>query len=981
MNRVKLSNRRSSEPIELASSLLEKLANWAQAELRESVPLGNIWNAAVIGMLRLAMRQIAARECEALPALVDFLKVDVSIGSSVDFNSTPELQLVDELIASLRVDLDDNERFANAHRLSSLYEMILNMVCTVAGERGSQRFRVNLVDKTKKRSGSFYTPPYLAKLVVERALSDIVQGKTAEQLFALKVVDPAMGAGVFIIEAFRFLENAVSAEVAGHKSWRSRLAYHSLYGVDLDPLAVEAARCALWLAVGDCSVEPGKHTSKLRTGNSLVGALISQASTFPIELFRKKDGAFCRSAKIFQNKLAEPVGIDLKGRLDRYCTLWYMSAQELELAMQPEFESELVEEIAARERFFHWELEYPEVYHDRDGGGFDAVVGNPPWEIEKPNSREFFGMVEPRYWALSKQEALAVQLELMEEDEHLFNAWEHRRRSHHAFMYWIRHAPIVSGKRFQFQGKGDVNLYKLFIEQSYHLVRRGGTVSLLTPSGIYSDSGTKSLRCLLLNENTWSELIGFENRDGTFAIHRSFKYCIIVFRKGGFTSYLKTTFANRASNLVDFEWCAYNRQGLSAISPKWMIIPEIDDRQVYSVVERIQSRTMKLGAFELGGTPLRYARELDMTLDSSLFRCRSELESSGFVQDIYGNWLAGKWSNSCDSASGVVRSAGLNRSIAVEDVIDVFCPLYEGRMIGQFDCNEKRWVEGKGRQALWRRVDTDGETSGSFSGIGPQYLVPINVVRDQCKFDGMKVGFLAVGSPTNARTMISTCLTQVACGNSVPVLSLVQDGEPDLLNSDEFHLALSACLNSFVFDFVLRNKMAGNNLNFFVIEESPLPVITASNVRVWRLIACLSSYLSLTHLRFCQQLIRLGFGSLPVVRGHDDFLRLLRAKLEVLIAVLYGVDQEELKIILTGTAKPSQKGFFRVDKELPKRQRLPAIVLSQFALLLEIGLDLYLEEAQGLFQNAQLAPVERVTLQEHANLFRFLLSLDRRRGQ
>ncbi|MBX9667404.1 MAG: SAM-dependent methyltransferase [Candidatus Obscuribacterales bacterium] len=1014
MSGVKLPIKHRGKPIELASSFLESLANWVQSQMQDGVASDCVWNASVTGMLRLATHQLAFGGTESTSPS-EFLKVHPH-GATVDFKYAPGLRLVEELIASLRVeDTLGDIRFANAHLISTLYEVILNMVCATTTDGGSTRFELTKVDKSKKRSGSFYTPPHLARLVVERALTPVVLGKTVEELLALKIVDPAMGAGIFLVEALRFLENAVSTEIKGKTDWRLQLYSDCLYGVDLDPLAVEAARCALWLAAGNSNLEPITSTSKLRVGNSLVGARMEQAGTFPVEDFAKMDGGSRRAALILERNWAESSAIEQQKRcveapameqlkscavsdakeqqkswaessameqqknlaespateqqksLNRYCALWYMSAQERRTAL--EFENDAVSAIADSERFFHWQFEFPEVFRGQNGDGFDVVLGNPPWEIEKPNSREFFGMVDSRYWALSKQEALLVQDELLAEDEILSKAWEQRQRSHQSFMHWVRHA-------FRFQGRGDVNLYKLFIEQSYYLARDGGTVSLLTPSGIYSDSGTKNLRRLLLNETSWSELIGFDNRDGTFAIHRSFKYCVIVFRKGGNTSELKSSFSNLGSVVSDLEWCRHNRQGLSAISPKWMVIPELQDRQVYSIIEKIQSRTKNLGEFELGGVPIRYVRELDMTLDSKRFRCRSDLDSAGFIPDVYGNWLSGNWGSAGDTGNGIIRSASLRESIAIEDVLEVFCPLYEGRMIGQFDCNEKRWVEGKGRQAVWHRVEADEDRNEGF-GIGPQYLVPLRVMREKCIVDRMKIGFLAVGSPTNARTMISTCLTQVACGNSVPVLILSNDCEGGLLPTEVFHLALSACLNSFVFDFVLRNKMAGNNLNFFVIEESPLPLLSESNAVVWSLIGRLSSYLSLSHLRFSGELVRLGHDALPLVRGNDRYRRLLRARLEALIAFLYGVDLKELELILSGSSNPSPKEFFRVDKHLPQPERMPAVVLSQFARLIEIGLELYLEESRELLQGANSAPVERgETLQEHANLLKLLLTLD-----
>lgn len=868
--------------------------------------------------------------------------------------SADTLALIDEVFDSFGVD--------NEHLISRVYEAILHTVPHLDEQSGVKRLRAELKDRSKKRAGTFYSPPDLAAFVVERALARFKEcpeggrvrngGRGGEPDSELKIVDPAMGAGIFLVQAYRFLSGSQrvvpNTRVLDASELNGKLlfSYRSFYGVDLDPLAVEAARLSLWLAVGDFGLNPAIEFSNLRLGNSLVGCSTRSSGASTLE------------------------------ELDDWCRNWF---------------HEQGNNDASHLKFFHWETEFPDVFDKskRPNPGFDAVIGNPPWEIEKPNSREFFGSIDDKYWMLGKQEALEFQRRILAEDSEVADLWNARNREHKLLSNWYRKAPVQFGtedKPFVAQGSGDTNLYKLFCEQSYYLVRDGGSIALIVPSGIYSDCGARDLRRILLERCEWTDLIGFENFDTTFDIHRSFKYCVFVAKKGNRTEAIKTTFnGNR---------CSQNIGAISALSPKWSVITEVENNDVLRVLKKIYDHSVLVGDIEFSGSRLKYMREFDMTLDSSLFRGCDELERNGYVQDIYGNWLTGDWKRVCSSSEtvdaserfvsaedisvadgGKLLSSCGDFEINIGDVVDMFVPLYEGRMVGQFTANEKHWLSGKGRRAIWKPVERKFAQQ-----YRPQYLVHKSAFLERNPYELLKVGFLAVGCATNARTMIATPLYRVACGNSVPVLLLRDQVSP------EFQLTLTGCLNSFIFDFVIRRKMAGNNLNYFVVEECPLPVFNSRNQPLLKRISRLVAHIALSHLRFSSELLKLGFTYVPTPDVEQE--RQIRAYIDVLVAQAYGLDFDDLSFVIDGnrdaksdvyvanrlvgnqSLRANVKGFFRVDRDLPIEERLPHRVLQNAYRLEQIGLSEFLLQVDAFL--ASIEAERNDDLARHERLFRQL---------
>ena len=632
----------------------------------------------------------------------------------------------------------------------------------------------------------------------------------------------------------------------------------------------------------------------------------------------------------------------LKDAMDLWCACWFWPPAALHCAPLPRtFATPSAETrkvaagLAQALRFFHWELEFPDVFDKparslavsslrARGSGFDAMLGNPPWDIAKPVSKEFFSNIDPLYRSYGKQEALRKQTEYFEdaEVERDWLDYNARFRAQSNFMsraaqpfgdprasHGQHRFAIARGKQndalharwrearaqstgyadpahpFRHQGSADLNLYKLFLEQIHALLCRGGRLGFVVPSGLYSDNGTAALRSLFLERCRWEWLFGIENRDGVFPIHRSYKFNPVIVQKGGATDAIRTAFMRR--NLADWERAEafatpYTRAQVAQFSPKSRAILEIQSARDLEILEKIYAGSVLLGDDSPDGWGIRYATEFHMTNDSRLFPPRPQWEAKGYRPDEYSRWLLGDWRpigelwaemgvdpsrpvpagvaledwlfdssagperrtaeaqfvhghllkpgdvarthwrERCaqppydglpvaraDLPEGVVLSREGDAWIREDRVRDVALPLYEGRMIGQFDSSQKGWVSGKGRGSVWRDIPWERKQ------VEPQYLMALGqcIERLDTTIHRQKIAIMDITSSTNARTMFASPVAGVPCGHSVGVLNL----------PDELCLPLGALLNSFAYDYCLRTAFSGLHTSWFILEETPLP--------------------------------------------------------------------------------------------------------------------------------------------------------------
>ncbi|HGP3120298.1 TPA: hypothetical protein ACLG1E_002866 [Pseudomonas aeruginosa] len=1007
---------------------------------------------------------------------------------------------------------------------------------------------------TRKGAGTFYTRPQLAAPTVRRTLQPLAYEavrseidprtgldavvewvpKKPEQILALKVCDPAMGSGSFLAGALRYLTEALTQSLFHHKliersedggvprladgkltellsdeltklnpkddgfeeALRSQLKRHivenCLYGVDLDPLAVELGRMALWVETMDRDLPFGFLDHKLKVGNALVGTWFDTYRDYPAMAWEREGGdkdyqknkpdnlinhwyedakgkrkgdVFTDAIKVRAKAVPEQLqallsgqltldgGLDasnvhdellkvfrklhrlpvhesekraevyrnevlnnphyhaLKARMDLWCALWFWPGELIEQAPLPrdfanpnEQVLALAADLARRQRFFHWELEFPDVFTATQDG-FDVLLGNPPWEIQKPNSKEFFSNFDPLYRAYGKQDALAKQLDYFRARPDLEHDWIAYNANLKGMSNWAKYVGKPFGDRvtedkngkkkhdlnlgsgrnsfessaavhkkwlqqrkkhkgfadtahpFLHQGSADLNTYKLFLEQSHALLRGQGRLGMIVPSGIYTDKGTTDLRELFLGQCDWQWLFGFENREGIFDIHRSFKFCPLIVQKGGQTEAIRAAFMHR--NVDDWEQAerhvlAYPRARVEEFSPYSKAILEIRSEQDLRVLQKIYANGVLLGDQSENGWGIKYAREFDMTNDSKLFPPRPKWEEKGYRPDEYGHWLKGPWhdyngpQHILEREPGLVLSRDGRQALRVEEIEDVALPLYEGRMIGQFDFSEKGWVSGKGRSAVWRDIAFEEKV------IEPQFLMSYaDYVSATDKNGnpktarGLKPCYMDVGSATNSRTMISSAVWDFPCGNKVPLL-IPNKGEAA-------GIALVACLDSFVFDFAIRNRLGGLTINYFIAEESPLPPLQNVPKQLVEAAFSLISVSNPIYSPVLESLARTGVRA--AVSEHERTRQ--RVIIDAALFAIAGLDWEGAYHIMKDCDLPvdelsgdaakalNPKGFWRLGKGSPPELRHTVLSLVAFHDLQQKGLDAFLAQNNG----------------------------------
>lgn len=785
-------------------------------------------------------------------------------------------------------------------------------------------------DGERKATGSYYTPDAIVEHLATSALEPkLEEAKRANEgdieaviaaVLELKVCDPSMGSGHMVQTAFtrivqflhQCIEEAANDGITARR-WDEETAYQirtsvarkCIYGVDLNPVAVELAKLVMWMKV----FRPDKPFEffdyNLACGNSLIGIYDETESDdeAQLALFRTREQieASIQSDLLARVKHMQEMPRDTIEQVHEVDRYWKSKVRPLQSQVSffynvklakwllpdkarlvDENYEQLVEQIEAddtyvqkittgdpslpegiralaevageiRDRYrpLHWRIAFP---HIAVAGGFDCIMANPPWDKVKPFRGDFFSDYIEGYSTMETKEAISLSNELLRENLEVAKKWETYEKSfslQNSFYqdsYRYQVAKAADGKAL----KGDTNLYKVFIEKIYTILKQGGSCGIVIPDNLNIDKGCTGLRRLLLNEATIKELVMFENRKKLFEIHGQYKFNVLTFEK-------KKPRVNAAFD-AGFYW----------YDPVWL--DGEPDEDYISLDEKSRKEHHRKYKY-----PTTFIR--DMFPDQMTILEFKERRYIDILQKMMTHPKVG-------DPTSLLSIATYNEFHMTNDS-DLFrfdgigWPLVQGGTIHHYNAHfskpEKFIVQTEGEERLSKKWKLD---------------------RKQLPDRKYRFAWRAIAQPTDTRSLICSILPRgVFTGNSLYLADLLIANnltyEPVLLSG------FNAVMSSFLADFYIRQRIA-KNVSSFIVKELPI----VQDVETIKLLGEMALPL------YSGEDFGAFRGDVAQLDGVEQRLKLI-AKIDARVAHLYELTYEEYQAVLGSFPLVSQEQIQR----------------------------------------------------------------------
>ena len=635
----------------------------------------------------------------------------------------------------------------------------------------------------------------------------------------IAVVDPACGSGAFLIQAYELLEERYDSIV-------DHLAYHT--------------------------------NKPANTWSSAVPEMILAENIHGVDL--------------------SPQAVEIT-----QLALWIRSAHKGrrldDLSHNIICRNSLVGDKAVDDRAMNWKEEFPNIFA-RKKPGFDAVIGNPPWERMKVQEREFFAFSAPNIaGAVNAADRRKMIEKLDKQNTALYATYVAAKGKAESVLAYVR----ASGD-FPLTGKGDVNLYMLFAELARRIVRPSGMAGILVPSGIATEDTTKEYFNALTEDEALVGLYDFENKKGIFEdVHRSFKFSILLFggtdRRTPHADFL--FFAHDLRELDDKRrHITLSRRDLALLNPNTKTCPIFENRRDAELTKAIYRRVPVLvdRNREKGGNPWQahLSTMFHQTNDAELFRSPENIKKQGFA--LQGNqWVKGK---------------------------NILLPLYEAKMFRPYDhrfgsvfIRKENWVN----QGQTHETTLVQHQNPEFL-VQPRWWVPSEAVAKglgNAKPSAL-LAFRDVTRSTDDRTMIAAFIPVAAVTNTAPYILFDSGIEA------RKQCCLLANLNSITLDFFAKKKVPHMHMNFFIVEQLPiLPPDTYDDKCPWDKKQTLEKWISERVLKLtctANDMIPLaeaaGFKE-KVHKWKEPERAELRAELDAAYFHLYGTSRDDAEYVLS----------------------------------------------------------------------------------
>ena len=584
----------------------------------------------------------------------------------------------------------------------------------------------------QKNKGAYYTDQHFVDYMVNQTVAvefqkrydaikaslkdgDITQiDEAIKHLLDLKIADFSCGGGSFLRGAFLkiaeqfpmlnaldfpqeirdkydFLSNSENSQYL----WEDYVMKHMIYGVDIDYKAIIISSLTLTLS----SLEHKPKNTKLP---QLIGrTLIHANSLINAVPYYKREEVFSKYTKDIA-KLRKLKSTDFSA--------FIKLRDELTEKVLPEAGD--VSKYASFLEISCIEFCLPEIFFNEDGtlkshGGLDIVIGNPPWEIWKPNSDEFFSEYEASYRGLpNKRAKKKLEKEIIAKMPDVAEKWQDEQDRIKAGSKYYRSTDNFHYQTWKVNGRktsSDLNLYKVSLERFTQLAKDSALFSILVPDNFATDNGSTGLRHLVIDNYKLNEFLSFENRKGIFeAVDNRYKFAVLSFdgenkhSSNANTDFRAFFYRRDLGDLNNNELkMHYPFDFLFNMEPERYAMVESRNKNIFDLFRKIRTTFKPLRDTNM----IAFRRDFDRTNDSDKF-------------------------------------------ISIQDATKEDVPLYEGKYINQFVIKPENI----------------------------EYAISKNTVEQKIKgdIDTYRIALRAIASSTNKRSLIGTLLPpRNSCMNSL----------------------------------------------------------------------------------------------------------------------------------------------------------------------------------------------------------------------
>ncbi|MFD0415204.1 Eco57I restriction-modification methylase domain-containing protein [Streptomyces sp. NPDC127108] len=890
-------------------------------------------------------------------------------------------------------------RHLDAEELGSVYESLLELEPKHSATDRSFEL-IEVAGNSRKTTGSYYTPSSLIECLLDTTLDPVIDDAVkrgeqrateggrpdpaddiVEELLSLTVCDPACGSGHFLVaSARRIAKRVASVRVRNPEPTvdAMRHALHEvvarcIYGVDLNPMAVELAKVSLWIE----AMEPGKPLGFLdahvKQGNGLIGATPKLlADGVPDDAFKPIEGDDRKyAAGLVKRNKAQRGGQDellfdadaLPGNeryaaelasitaapanlleqvraqesayqaytestayvqdlhaADAWCAAFVWPKREgapeaptdqvfralrgRDQSAVPDDTHKFILRLRDEYSFFHWHLEFPEVFSVPESGigvqpgtgwagGFDAVVGNPPWDSVNFPETEFFAVRAPEISATNNTAARKKKIRELKDDPdtaRLYREYEDAKRKVYGESHFWR-----TSARYPLTGQGNLNLYALFAESDRILTSNRGRTGVIIPTGIATDSRTQYFFKDLVTKGQVAALYDFENEDKVFPeVHNQLRFCLFMLRgSGNLHEPIQMAFKVRQPEQITDRRYLLTAEDILTMNPNTGTCPVFNYKRDADITLGIYRRIPVLikEADRAGGNPwgISFMRMFEMSHDSHLFRPAAQNDET--LDDL----LKSGW-----TLDGNVFVRGEERML----------PLYEAKMLHHYDHRFSTYENATEKQlnkGTLPRFTMEQHQDASAVPV-PRYWVPEQeFLTEEVDSDGKPImepgvhnrlaakgwhrgwvmGWRDITNKSNERTLIAAAAPAHGFGHPYPLA---------LPALSSHALLLAAAWSSMACDYTVRQKIGGTHLTYGYIQQMPVhtpdqltPHTDFISPRVLEL-----TYTATDMRPFANDL---GDSGTPF-RWDEDRRAIIRAELDALFFHLYGITRDDTAYIL-----------------------------------------------------------------------------------